>query len=143
MTSNEFEDIVFILNIRIKTVKDTLRLRPPPELFQKKSLDDLLFIDQVLAVLTKSLNEDSLQNNLNGEIENFLDAEWQFNQLLIEFSNESSPFMFPENRNELSVLRESSDMRRKEIEATGVPAEIARSEPGVSSAELSSLFGGN
>ena len=145
MNSMSFEDTVFILNIRIKMIKDTLRLSPPPELFLEKCLDDLVFIDHILAVLAQSLNENGNSANINGEYENFLDAEWQFSQLLLEFSNEASIFsenFLPDTRKKITILRESSSIRRKVIEETSIPTDITYMEPVVSSVELNSLFGG-
>jgi hypothetical protein len=145
MNSAGFEDSVFILNMRIRTIKDTLRLRPPPELFLEKYLDDLVFIDHVLAVLAASLKENNNYNNTNGEFDNLMDAEWQFSQLLLEFSNESSPFSanaFPQTKEKITVLRDSSDKRRRAFDEIKLPANTS-DEPLVGFAEMNSLFGGN
>jgi len=145
MNSASFEDSVFILNMRIRTIKDTLRLRPPPELFLEKCLDDLVFIDHILAALAASLKENNNYNNTNGEFDNLMDAEWQFSQLLLEFSNESSPFpanAFPQTKEKIAALRDSSDKRRRAFDEIKIPTNTS-TEPVVSSAELNSLFGGN
>jgi hypothetical protein len=145
MNRLNFEDTIFILNLQIRMMKDTLRLNPPPELFLEKCLADLAFIDSVLETLARAFLENSSQHRGNGESEYISDAEWQFSQLLTEFSLESSPFsahFFPETLQKVTVLRNSSSARRKAIEGTVLPTEIAHAEPVVSSVELSSLLGG-
>jgi len=125
-------------------IKDTLRLNPLPELFLERSLDDLAFIDNILELLVRTLAEGN-QNNGNGEAEYLSDTEWQFSQLLTEFSLESSPFSaqaFPETTQKIAALRESNNARRKAIEETNLPSDVAHAEPVVTSAELNGLLGG-
>ena len=140
-----FEDTIFILNMRIKMSRDTLRLNPPPELFLEKSLDDLSFISNVLEVLVRTFVENGSRNNGNGIIDYISDTEWQFSQLLTEFSLETSPFtaqVFPEVLHKIAVLRESGNIRKKIIEESGLYSEIVQAEPVVSSAEMTGLLGG-
>ena len=138
MNSVSFEDTIFIINMRIKMLRDILRLNPPSEFFLEKYLDDLAFIDWILACL----------GNQNGGINEFdyvSDTEWQFSQLLTEFSLESSPFspgIFPEIHEQITSLRLNSEARRKILEESDIPAELTRAEPVVSSAELNGLLGG-
>ena len=144
MYSASFEDTIFILNIRIRMIKDTLRLNPPPELFLERTLDDLAFIDTTLELLTETLIKNLSQYGGNGEFEYLSDTEWQFSQLLTEFSLESSPFsvtIFPETQKTINMLRENGNVRRKTIAEYTLEAEIALAEPVVSSAELSGLLG--
>ena len=138
MNSAGFEDSIFIVNMRIRMIRDTLRLNPSPELFLEKCLDDLSFIDRVLTFLAGMLTT-------NEEYIYASDAEWQFSQLLTEFSMESSPFssnVYIETREKIAVLRETSNERRKTMEESDLPVEMAKAEPVVSSAELSGLLGG-
>jgi len=140
-----FEDTIFILNMRIRMIRDTLRLNPPPELFLEKSLDDLGFIDGVLEALVRTFLENGNHYNGNGESDYISDTEWQFIQLLTEFSLESSPFsagIFPETMEKIAALRRASDARRKAVEGSGLPSEIAQAEPVVTSAEMNGLLGG-
>ena len=137
MNSDNFVDAIFIVNMRIRMIRDTLRLNPPPELFLERTLDDLAFIDWVLSILAEVLTT-------NEEYAYASDTEWQFSQLLTEFSAESSPFSsatFIETRDKIAILRETSDERRKAIEESDLPVEMAKAEPVVSSAELSGLLG--
>jgi hypothetical protein len=145
MNRLNFEDSIFILNMRIRIIRDTLHLNPPPELFLEKSLDDLAFVNGALEVLVKTITENSDQYNGNNESEYISDTEWQFNQVLTEFLLESSPFSAharPETMQQIAVMRASSEARRKIIDETGHPLEIAQSEPVVTSAELNGLLGG-
>ena len=144
MNPFNFEDTIFILNMRIRMIRDTLRLNPPPELFLEKSLDDLAFIDNVLEALVRTFLENGNHYG-NGESDYISDTEWQFIQLLTEFSLESSPFsagIFPETLEKIAVLRRASDVRRKAVEGSGLPSEIAQAEPVVTSAEMNGLLGG-
>ncbi|MCL2762866.1 MAG: hypothetical protein FWD36_06660 [Treponema sp.] len=133
--------------MRIRMIKDTLRLNPSPELFLEKSVDDLAFLDSVLETLAGTLvKNDSSQYNRNGEWEYISDTEWQFSQILTEFSLESSPFSmnsFPEAHKRIMVLRSHSNARRKALEENSVVTETTQTEPVVSSAELSGLLGGS
>jgi hypothetical protein len=145
MNRLNFEDSIFILNMRIRMIKDTLRLTPPPELFMERCLDDLTFVDRVLELLVHTFVENANPQNGNSEADFLLDTEWQFTQLLTEFSLESSPFSiqdYPDVIQRITLLRDSSNVRRKTIEETIPPSEIAQAEPVVTSAELNGLLGG-
>ena len=132
------EDTIFIIGMRMRMIRDTLRLNPPSDLFLEKSLDDLCFINHVLISLGQMVTE-----NNSGFVDYLLDTEWQFSQLLIEFSVDSSPFSiraFPDTREKIASLRTESDTRRKTLEESFVLAgDLA--EPVVSSAEMNGLWG--
>jgi hypothetical protein len=138
MNAIALEDTIFIVGIRMRMIRDTLRLNPPPDIFLEKCLDDLCFINHVLVSLSQMINENS-----GGFVDYLLDTEWQFSQLLIEFSVDSSPFSiraFPDTREKIASLRTESDTRRKTLEESFVLAgDLA--EPVVSSAEMSGLWG--
>jgi hypothetical protein len=138
MNNIVIEDTIFLIGIRMRMIRDTLRLNPPADLLLEKSLDDLCFINHVLVSLSQMVNE-----NNNGFVDYLLDTEWQFSQLLIEFSVDSSPFSirsYPETREKISSLRAESDTRRKTLEESFVLAgDLA--EPVVSSAEMNGLWG--
>jgi len=139
MSTIAIEDTIFITGMRMRMIRDTLRLNPPPDLFLEKSLDDLCFINNILISLSQMITENS-----SGFVDYILDTEWQFSQLLMEFSVDSSPFSiraFPDTREKIASLRAQSDARRKTLEESFVLAgDLA--EPVVSSAELSGLLGG-
>jgi len=121
----------------MRMIRDTLRLNPPADLFLEKSLDDLCFINHALISLSQMITE-----NNGGFVDYLLDTEWQFSQLLIEFSVDSSPFSiraFPDTREKIASLRTESDARRKTLEESfALAGDLA--EPVVSSAEMSGLW---
>jgi len=139
MSTIVIEDTLFIVGMRMRMIRDTLRLNPPPDLFLEKSLDDLCFINHILVSMSQMITG----NGNNGFVDYLLDTEWQFSQLLIEFSVDSSPFSiraFPQTRDKIASLRTESDARRKTLEESFVLAgDLA--EPVVSSAEMSGLWG--
>lgn len=138
MNNAAFEDTIFVINMRIRMIRDILSLNPPAELFLEKCLDDLVFVDWVLSCLGD-------QCGGMYEVDYASDTEWQFSQLLTEFAMETSPFaagVFRQAGAKIALLRSSSDARRKALEESGVSAEMAKAEPVVSSAELSGLLGG-
>jgi hypothetical protein len=141
MNAIVIEDTIFIVGMRMRMLRDTLRLNPPVDLFLEKSLDDLCFINSILVSLSQTMTENSGDNRF---VDYLLDTEWQFSQLLIEFSVDSSPFSiraFPDNREKIASMRAQSDARRKTLEESfTVEGDLA--EPVVSSAELSGLLGG-
>jgi len=138
MSTIAIEDSIFIIGMRMRMIRDTLRLNPPPDLFLEKCLDDLGFINHILISLSQMIRENS-----GGFVDYLLDTEWQFSQLLIEFSVDSSPFSiraFPDTRDKIASLRTESDARRKTLEESFVLAgDMA--EPVVSSAEMNGLWG--
>ena len=137
MNSVSFEDSVFIINMRIKMIRDILRLNPPHEFFLEKCIDDLVFIDWVLSCLCDQCS------GIN-ELDYASDTEWQFSQLLNEISNNSSPYSqlyFPETQTWIDKLRKESSKRKKQIDDSYVPSEQSVSEPVVSHAELNGLLG--
>jgi hypothetical protein len=144
MDTVSFEDSIFILNMRVRMTRDTLRLNPPPELFLDKCLDDLEFINNTLISLSRILSENTNQNGKNGIIDLFLDIEWQFSQLLIEFLLDSSPFSlktYTSIKEIINSLRDLSSSRRNDIEKTLILVDDIQAEPVISSAEISGLLG--
>jgi hypothetical protein len=138
MSTIVIEDTIFIVSMRMRMIRDTLRLNPPPNLFLEKCLDDLNFINHILVSLSQMITE-----NKGGFVDYLLDTEWQFSQLLIEFSVDASPFSiraFPDTRDKIASLRAESDTRRKTLEESFVlTGDFA--EPVVSSAEMNGLWG--
>jgi hypothetical protein len=143
-----FEDNLFILNVRIRMIRDMLSLDADSGLFLGKTVEDLEFMDTVLENLTGNLigNPRLLDREL--EFDNLSDIEWQFVQLLIEFMNKSNPFIAglgeelpPEIKDRISRLKERSAARRKTIEEVAIPwAEQPPMEPVVSPLELGELL---
>ncbi|MDR2434318.1 MAG: hypothetical protein LBD47_07100 [Treponema sp.] len=138
-----FEDNLFILNVRIRMIHDLLRLDPDPGLFLERTMDDLEFIDKALESLMGSLNDNIRLFGWDIAFNHLSDIEWQFSRLLIEFARDSSPLSpdkFPQIQERFVRITDSEAVRRKAIEGTAVPAGQSRAEPVVSPAEMSELL---
>jgi len=139
-----FEDTLFILNVRIRMIKDLLRLDADSSLFYKQTMGDLEFISSILDTITEKFLANLKFLDRETEADNILDAEWQFSQLLNEISNNTSPYSriyFPETFTVIDKLRNDSSKRKKQVEESYVPAEQSISEPVVTHAELNGLLG--
>jgi len=139
-----FEDTIFILNVRIRMIRDLLRLDTDAGLFLQQTFEDLGFINSVLDTLTEKFLANVKFLELGTEAEDLSDAEWQFSQLLNETSNNASPFStvrFPETQSQIDKFRKDSVKRQKLIDDAFVPAGHIAMEPVVSHAELNGLLG--
>jgi hypothetical protein len=139
-----FEDTIFILNVRIRMIKDLLRLDTDPGLFYNQTMGDLEFINSVLEILTEKFLGNVKFTDREIEADNILDAEWHFGQLLNEVSNNRSPYSnasFPETQARIDKFKKSNEKRRKQLEETSGTVEHSIAEPVVSYAELNELLG--
>jgi len=139
-----FEDTIFILNVRVRMIRDLLRLDTDTALFYGQTMGDLEFVSTVLDMLTEKFLANLKFLDRETEADNLLDAEWQFSQILNEISNNSSPFSsvkFPEAQALISKLKKDSAKRQKQVEESYEPAEHSAAEPVVSHAELNGLLG--
>jgi hypothetical protein len=139
-----FEDTIFILNVRIRMIRDLMQLDTDADVFFRQTAGDIEFINSVLEMLTDKFVANLKFLDRETEADNILDAEWQFNQLLNEISSNSSPFtpgLFPELPSLVAKIRAESIKRKKLIEESYVPAEYSMNEPVVSHAELNGLLG--
>ena len=138
-----FEDIIFILTVRIRMIRDLLQLDTDPDHFYRQTIVDLEFITSIMDMLTEKFIENLKFLDREAEADNILDAEWQLSQLLNEISKNSSPFssaVYPELPVLINKLRTNSNKRRKQIEESYVPSEQSSNEPVVSHAELNGLL---
>ena len=139
-----FEDTIFILNVRIRMIRDLMQLDTDSSIFYRQTMTDIEFISSCLDMLTEKFVENMKFLDRETEADNILDAEWQFGQLLNEISSNSSPFtpsLFPEMPVLIGKLRTDSIKRKKQVEESYEPAEHSMSEPVVSNAELNGLLG--
>ena len=139
-----FEDTIFILNVRIRMIQDLMQLNTDSKLFFSQTMRDLEFISSVLDILAEKFLDNLKILDREVEADNIMDAEWQFSQVLNEITNNSSPFSpitFPEMLSFISNLRNNSVIRQKKLEESYVPTEHSLAEPVVSNAELNGLLG--
>jgi hypothetical protein len=139
-----FEDTLFILNVRIRMIKDLLHIDTDSDLFYRQTIKDLEFISSVLDLMTEKFLSNLQLLDRETEADNLLDSEWQFSQILNEISNNTSPYSgarFPETQTCIDKLRTESVKRKKQIEDAYVPVEQSMAEPVVTHAELNGLLG--
>ncbi|MDR2952612.1 MAG: hypothetical protein LBU82_05160 [Treponema sp.] len=139
-----FEDTIYILNVRIRMIRDLLQLDTDSDLFFHQTVEDLKFISSTLGVLTDKLIANPKFVDRELEADNLSDAEWQFNQIVCEFLKDCGSFppaQFAEISSWISTLREESAKRQKLINEAYVPEGTALTEPVVTYTELSRLLG--
>jgi hypothetical protein len=139
-----FEDNIFILNTRIRAIRDMLLLDADPDFFLKTTLDDLEFIDNTLSALLDNLNNNKRYIEREEQFYNLLETERSLSEALqaISFGDGTvSSAKFPEIDDRITFIRNRSLNRRKVIEGTPFEnAETASMEPWVSRDELNELL---
>ncbi|MDR0562715.1 MAG: hypothetical protein LBG73_08515 [Spirochaetaceae bacterium] len=138
-----FEDNIFILNVRVRMIQDLLLLEADPELFLKKTMDDIDFIDDALGMLLDDLIENIHLIERNELFDNLSMIEEEFAGVLSLFLNGSgtiSAVRFPALREKIIFLRTHSLTRKKTIDDSRKQSDGAIMEPLVSSAELNELL---
>ena len=138
-----FGDTIFILNARIRMIRDLLILDADPDFFQAKTLSDVDFIDAVLGTLLGELAENTHLIDRNGHFYNLHETERQFLGVLQDLGTGSgtvSVASCPALREKLALIREHSLERQKAIEQLLGVDETPLMEPAVSSDELNELL---
>jgi hypothetical protein len=138
-----FEDNIFILNVRVRMIHDLLLLETNPELFLKKTIEDIDFIDDTLGILLDELMENTHLIERNEQFDNLSELEGQFSQILTQFltgSGNISAIRFPALREKIIFLRTHSMTRKKAIHDSRKQTDGTILEPLVSSAELNELL---
>jgi hypothetical protein len=114
-----FEDNIFVLNIRLRMIRDLLVLDTEPELFLEKTLDDVEFINTALGILLGSLIDNERLIERDEQLHNLHETERQFAAVLseLEFGRGNiSGAHFPVICKKITQLRENTLQRRKTIE---------------------------
>ena len=140
---DNFEDNIYLLLIRIRLIRDTIILNTDSELFFTKTLEDIEFIDQILGILFKKLEENKQRIDREGLLDHLSEIEWQFSRVLAEIMNGSGSFSvseIPSLRDKLSALRKASLERRDIVETLGNEMEEYPEAPVISSDELNELL---
>jgi hypothetical protein len=138
-----FEDNIFILNTRIRMIRDILILDADPDIFLDKTLTDVDFIDAALGVLMRNLIENTYLIERNGQFYNLHETEQQFLKVLWDLANGSgtvSVTPYPVLRDKIALIREHTLERQKTIEQYISDEAVPSSEPMVSSDELNELL---
>jgi len=138
-----FEDNIFIVMMRLRTVRDTITLDADPELFLEKTLDDLCFTDNTLGILMQYLQENSRLIEREELLDHLSEAERLFSQVIQDLmSHEGSLSIqeIPSLREKLNVLRNASLERRRTAENLDSVKSSSSGSPIVSSDELTELL---
>ncbi|MDR2484024.1 MAG: hypothetical protein LBD55_01350 [Treponema sp.] len=138
-----FEDNIFILNVKVRMIHDLLLLETDPELFLKKTIEDIDFLDDTLGLLLDDLIENTHLIERNELFDNLSHLERQFSDVLTFFLTSSgniSAVRFPALREKAVFLRTHSLTRKKTIDNMRNQMAGVILEPLVSSTELSELL---
>ncbi|MCL2174545.1 MAG: hypothetical protein FWB73_00730 [Treponema sp.] len=139
-----FEDNMYVISLRIKMIRDLMKLDTDGTLFYKQTMNDLEFIDSSMNMLSEKFLNNLKILERDAEADNILAVEWDFGQILNQISNNSNlfaPVDYPEMPTLIANLRKNSAKREKQIEDSYVPAEHSMSERTVSKAEITGLLG--
>jgi hypothetical protein len=140
-----FEDTIFILNVRLRMVRDLLRLDTDASLFLEKTLDDLEFTSRIIETLVEQIIANPRLLDRNQELDNLSDLAWQLGQTLSECAAAGSPFqaaLFSQAGDRVQRLKEAIAAQKKAIDGIVANPDQSASEPVVSSAELNELLKG-
>jgi len=138
-----FEDNIFVLNLRIRMIQDLLILDTDEELFLHKTLDDLDFINSSLNILLSNLKENYRLIERDEQFYNLAETERQFCEVLIEIEHGEgniSVLQHPQQREHIGVLLDNSQVRQKSIKELIVEAKHLTLEPVVGYDELHELL---
>ena len=130
-----FEDNIFMLNVRVRMLLDLMCLDVDPDLYSAKTLEDLDFIDHVLTSIYKYFAENRLFLDREDELDKLIDLEFRFDHLLAGMCR-----FFPAQKEQILFLKSTSETRRKSIDEIRSPQENSMSEPVVSSFEMNELL---
>jgi hypothetical protein len=140
-----FEDNIFILNTRIRLIRDLLVLDADPDLFLGKTLDDLDFINGALGTLLDNLLRHRNLIELEEQFYNLQETEIRFTEVLTELAQGEGTISverFPVIGEKLDLLRAAAAERQKALEASIRETDQKTPEMVVSSDELQELLKG-
>jgi len=126
-------------------VHDLFLLETDPDIFLKKTLEDIEFIDDALGILLEDLVENNNLIERNELFDNLSELERQFSDVLTLFLTSSgniSALHFPAFREKIIFIRSHSLSRKTNIDDLRQKSAGVILEPVVSSTELSELLKG-
>jgi hypothetical protein len=112
------QDTIFILNGRLKILRDLLILDADPNLFFEKTLDDITFMDHVLDTLLGQIQDNNRIFERSEVLDYLFDLEWDFSQALGDFlggAGNISAASFPVIQEQIRPLEARSAERRRII----------------------------
>ncbi|MDR0447903.1 MAG: hypothetical protein LBH07_04470 [Treponema sp.] len=138
-----YEDNIFILNIRIRMIQDLLILDTDADLFLNKTLDDLDFINSCLTSLLLSLKDNSRLIERDKQFYNLAETERQFHEILNVLDNGEgsiSALCNPELRERTGPLTSQSQERQSSIKDLIIETKDLSIEPVVGYDEMQVLL---
>jgi hypothetical protein len=112
------QDTIFILNGRLKILRDLLILDADPSLFFEKTIDDINFMDHALDTLLRKIQDNNRIFERNEVLDYLSDLEWDFSQVLADFlggAGNISAASFPVIQEHILPLQTRSTERRRII----------------------------
>jgi hypothetical protein len=141
-----FEDNIFILNTRIRMIRNLLLLDAEPEFFMEQTLHDAEFINRTLAALLVRLTENNRYIEREEQFHNLSETESAYTEIISGILNSPggiSALQFPAVKDRLLYLQMQSMERKREIDKTAFASgDSSTPEPLVSPDELSELLKG-
>ena len=138
-----FEDNLYLIQIRIRIIQDTLILNADPGLFLEKALEDIDFIDKILANYLYKLQANRQRIDRDGLLDHLTELERQFSKALYdstEGSGSISAREIPDLKDRLSALHKACLERRETLQSLGSAMEGYQVEPVISSDEFNELL---
>jgi hypothetical protein len=139
-----FEDNIFMLNTRIRVIRDLLLLDVDSDFFLEKTLDDLEFIDNTLSSLLDNLSNNKRYIERDEQFHNLLETERFFSEVLDKIFSGDGPVSvgkFPVIQDRIALVWNHTTDRRKAIEGLSFEkTEFTSMEPVVSRDELNELL---
>ena len=114
-----FEDNIFIVNMRIRIIRDLLFLDADSELFLDKTLDDIVFINKTQDILTGILMNNNRYIEREEQFHNLVETEWRFQDVLFKLTSGDNSFTIktmPRIIENLEAIRNQSIERRRVLE---------------------------
>jgi hypothetical protein len=137
------QDNIFILNSRLRILRDILVLDAEPSLFLEKTLDDVNFLDHALDTLLGQIRNNSRIFERDEVLDYLTDLEWDFSQVLGDFFSNSgsiSAASFPPIQDRIRMLQDRGAERRRTIGEERKSTTAPAMEHTVSSDELNELL---
>ncbi|MDR1949266.1 MAG: hypothetical protein LBQ38_07740 [Spirochaetaceae bacterium] len=138
-----YEDNIFILNIRIRMIRNLLILDSDPDLFLGKTLDDIDFIDGTLTVILESLLGQKQLIDPEEHFHTLSETETRFLEVLSELSHGEGTISvgrLPVIREKITTLQNRSRERQNTIGHSLSQTDALNTETAVSSTELRELL---
>ena len=140
---DNFEDNLYLLQVRIRLIQDTLILDSDLEIFFEKALDDIDFVDQALGNFLDKLKDNQQRIDRESLMDHLSELERQFSRILsdiIDGQGSISIQEIPSLKEKILDLQKISSERREKVEKLSDTMENYQEEPVVSSDEFNELL---